>query len=72
MLAAAAVLFREVSRAQADLDGYVHDARDAGASWQAVGEALGLTAAVARERFGPAVGSLTAGSVLQPAPVLQR
>lgn len=69
MLAAAGALFGEVARAQTELETYVHDARDAGASWKAVGEALGLTAAEARERFGSAVGSFSPVSILRPASV---
>lgn len=49
-LAATAALRDAADRKLYDLVGF---ARDAGASWSAIGEALGVTTQAAHQRFGP-------------------
>ena len=43
---------RTIDDARLDLLDWVDDARDAGATWQAIGDALGMTRQAAHERFG--------------------
>ena len=42
-----------LAEAEADLRDAVEDARNAGASWERVGVALGVTKQTAWEKFGP-------------------
>ena len=58
-LAATAALRDAADRKLFDLVGF---ARDAGASWSAIGEALGVTTQAAHQRFGPKPSTKAAGS----------
>lgn len=58
-LAATAALRDTADRKLFDLVGF---ARDAGASWAAIGEALGVTTQAAHQRFGPKPSTKAAGS----------
>lgn len=43
---------RSIEDARLDLIDFVDEARDAGATWQAIGDALGMTRQSAHARFG--------------------
>ena len=58
-LAATAALRDAADRKLFDLVGF---ARDAGASWAAIGEALGVTTQAAHQRFGPKPSTKAAGN----------
>ena len=62
-LAATAALREAADRKLFVLVGF---ARDAGASWASIGEALGVTTQAAHQRFGPRLAAKAVGGVSVP------